>query len=421
MTAARPLKVLVTGAEEHQGLAIVRGLGLRGVPVVACGLRTRGLGLVSRYATERYTYPHPSTDRAGFTAAVEQAIAASGATLVIPGVETALVALDAERDRIERLAPLAAPSSETLALALDKARTIAVAEACGVAVPRTAHAATIDGLLEEARTFRFPVAIKPRGPARFAGTEHGHSFKVRYAATLDALRAILAELALAGDPPLVQEFATGTGLCVSALFDRGEPLGLFTYTRDREVPLGGGVSVLRTSVPTTPRVHDAVVRLLRAMRWHGVAMVEFKHDVRTDALVLMEVNGRFQASTALCVDAGMNLPWLVACLFTGRPVDVPASYRLGVRERWLRGDVTALVRHLSGEDREPSGTGLYEPPSNATVLLDFLRAFAPSMRYDEFRISDPLPGIVEGTAVAGIVARAALGVAKRGVRKLVRI
>ena len=31
------MKVLVTGAEEHQGLAVIRGLGLAGVPVVACG------------------------------------------------------------------------------------------------------------------------------------------------------------------------------------------------------------------------------------------------------------------------------------------------------------------------------------------------------------------------------------------------
>lgn len=37
-------KVLVTGAETHQGLAVIRGLA--GVPVVACGAHRRSLGFL---------------------------------------------------------------------------------------------------------------------------------------------------------------------------------------------------------------------------------------------------------------------------------------------------------------------------------------------------------------------------------------
>ena len=57
------MKVLVTGAEEHQGLAVIRGLGLAGVPVVACGASRRSLGFYSRFASEGYSYASPLLDK----------------------------------------------------------------------------------------------------------------------------------------------------------------------------------------------------------------------------------------------------------------------------------------------------------------------------------------------------------------------
>src|SRR6266705_3753708 len=74
--------------------------------------------------------------------------------------------------------------------------------------------------------------------------------------------------------------------------------------------------------------------LLREIGWHGVAMVEFKHDRATDSYTLMEINGRFQASTALSLDAGLNLPSLVAALYGVGVASPSPTYRVGVEERW---------------------------------------------------------------------------------------
>ena len=54
---ARP-RVLVTGADQHQGLAVIRGLGLAGIPVVACGPCRWSLGFHSRYTVERAPRQH---------------------------------------------------------------------------------------------------------------------------------------------------------------------------------------------------------------------------------------------------------------------------------------------------------------------------------------------------------------------------
>ena len=109
------------------------------------------------------------------------------------------------------------------------------------------------------------------------------------------------------------------------------------------------MSVLRESIPLDRKVASYVTRMLAELEWHGVAMVEFKHDEARDDHILMEINPRFQASTALSLDAGLNLPQLVAHLYGCAPAPrVDAGYRIGVRERWLRGDLTSLAAHLGG-------------------------------------------------------------------------
>lgn len=194
---------------------------------------------------------------------------------------------------------------------------------------------------------------------------------------------------------LVQEFAPGVGRCVATVCRDGRPLALFGYTREREVPLSGGVSVLRVSTPVDERLARWTTALLGATRWQGPAMVEFKYDARTDKYTLMEVNGRFQASTALSLDAGLNLPYLAACVFTDRDPGPVAPYRVGVRERWIRGDLRALLDGLatgpSSFTLAPNGASRSRP----AILGRFLRDFRPGTHYDEFKRYDWKPGLVE--------------------------
>src|SRR5205085_6819270 len=98
---------------------------------------------------------------------------------------------------------------------------------------------------------------------------------------------------------------------VFALFDRGALVADFAHRRLREKPPAGGASVLSESAPVDPCLREQVVRLLGSIGWHGVAMVEYKHDLRSGATVLMEVNGRFWGSLQLAVDAGVDFPFLL--------------------------------------------------------------------------------------------------------------
>jgi len=387
------MRVMVTGAEEHQGLAVIRGLGLRGIPVVACGAKRTSLGFASKFAVERHTYTSPYADRSRFADDIVAIARHSKAGLIMPAVESTLVVLDEYRTAVEAVSRLAAPSSHTLALALDKLATLQLAQQVDVPVPRTAYAETSADLLHQAAQLAFPVALKPRGHPLYRRTANALGFKVRYASTIDDLRQILGSLRAGAQLPLVQEYAPGVGVCVSAVCHSGAPVALFPYLRVREFPRTGGVSVVRRSLPLDERLGEYVSRLLRASQWHGIAMVEFRHDPRTQRYVLMEINGRFQASTALSIDAGLNLPYLVYAVYTDQPLTPPFSYEVGVEERWLYGDLLSLGQYLAGETQKsglPQGNGPW--PSRAAGLLEFLMSFRPGMNYDEFKWYDCRPG-----------------------------
>lgn len=392
-------KVLVTGAEEHQGLAVIRGLGLAGIPVVACGSKARSIGFYSRFAGERACYCSPFQNPARFVDDILAAAQQTGARLVIPSVESTLVALDAQRERLEKHCVLAAPSSRVLECAIDKWKTLALARAVGVPVPNTWLFSSPEEMAQSAEALSYPVAIKPRGNRLHAATLHSLKFKSKYATSAEHLRRLAAELPGNGGNLLAQQFINGQGLCVAAVADRGRLLAAFAYERTREWPLTGGVSVLRQSVALEDQLRNYVTNLLGSLGWHGVAMVEFKRKA-DGPYVLMEINGRFQASTALSLDAGLNFPSLVYQLYTSQPVLPAMAYPPGVSERWLRGDWLALLDYFSGRTQSQA-VNPAALPTRLQAALQFARAFRPGTHYDEFKRWDYKPGFLEAGEIVG--------------------
>jgi len=70
---------------------------------------------------------------------------------------------------------------------------------------------------------------------------------------------------------------------------------------------------------------------------------------------LIEVNARFWGSLQLAVDAGVDFPWMLYRLAAGESVPPVDSYRIGIRNRWLLGDLDNLYLQWKSR-RFPSGT-----------------------------------------------------------------
>lgn len=391
------MDVLVTGADQHQSLAIIRSLGKKGLKVLACGPDKNSLGFFSRYAAARHVYTSPLVDSASFIDDIINILKIYKVKLIIPSIESTLAVLDEHRIDIEKLSPIASPSSEIINRALDKKKTYEIAQSAGVPIPKTAYVSSIAEGLEVCDRFGYPVALKPRGLKVYKKIPGELDFKVAYASSRKELLEILEKCSETGVYPIIQQFCEGIGICVSTLVSDGAIQAMFQYRRLRETPITGGVSVVRESMQLDPRLKGYVTDLLKAMDWYGIAMVEFKYNEKQDKYTLMEVNGRFQASTALALHAGVDLPYMVYELFANKNKIFSDGYRTGVKCRWLRGDLKGLEKYLTGDTQNEFVTsGRKNLPSKKKVLIDFLKDFNPAIYGDIFSVVDPMPGIHEG-------------------------
>jgi hypothetical protein len=191
----------------------------------------------------------------------------------------------------------------------------------------------------------------------------------------------------------MQERIPGSGIGVFACYQNGKMVSLFGHRRIREKPPSGGVSVLRESVPVSPQARASTAKLLDHLKWHGVAMVEFKMDDRDGLPKLMEINGRFWGSLQLAIDAGVDFPGILLRIAQGETVEPVFSYKEGVKTRWLWGDVDSLMMLLV--KRRAS---LHLPeyhPGRIRTIFDFLRFFGKDLHYEIESREDPRPSLHE--------------------------
>ncbi len=390
------MDVLVAGCDAHQSLAVIRSLGRKGIKVLAAGAEAQSIGFYSRYTSGRWIYPSPFVDKRAFIESILQALNQYKVKLVFPAIESTLVVLDQYRKDVEKLARLAAAPSASIELAIDKVNTYEIAVKAGVPVPETAEIHDPEEALAIAESLGYPVILKRKGNMLHQSVPGGIELKVAYASNPETLYEAVTKHSKNGFYPIMQKFYGGVGVCVTAVMSHSEPLVLFAYRRSRENPITGGQSVLRESLPLDSRLREYVLKLLNAMNYEGPAMVEFKYDSERDRYVLMEVNPRINLSTALSLHAGADIPYVVYELFANGRKIRKNEYKIGVKCRWLRGDLSSLEHFLRGDtQREYLLNELRALPSKGKVLLDFFKAFSPSVKGDVFSLDDPLPGVVE--------------------------
>ena len=116
-------------------------------------------------------------------------------------------------------------------------------------------------------------------------------------------------------------------------------------------------------------------------------MVEFRVPPKKPP-VFLEVNGRFWNSLALPCFSGVEFPALLAMMAEKGDVPPVLNYSVGVRCRWLSGDVRHLLDVWRGAPKGYPG----EYPARLRALADVLTP-VPGTFHDLFRWDDPLPEI----------------------------
>jgi predicted ATP-grasp superfamily ATP-dependent carboligase len=384
--------VLVTDAGRGSAIAIIRSLGRKGYRVIAADSNPQSLGFYSRYASERLVYPAPETNPLEFCDCLLSHAKTMGIDLIIPATDLAIQPLARARVSFDGVTRLALPENSLLEVVTDKAKTVDLAKRLGVPVPATFLVHTAEEALAKVDELGWPIVLKPQSSKQMREDKGIDSFKVTYANDRSELHTTMK--AFEGRcAVLLQSYCNGIGLGVELLMHDGEPLAAFQHKRRREIPLTGGASAYRESVPLDPTLYDYSVRLLREHRWTGLAMVEFKANGL--GAKLMEINGRVWGSLPLAVASGVDFPGMLADMYMrGAGSIMPqldTHYKLGVRCRDVQRDLMWIVSVFMQRRRYP----FLKMPGRLAALRALLGFFNPMRKFDLLTLDDPLPGIME--------------------------
>ena len=385
------MRVLITDGNERAALAAARSLVQAGHAVSVCTPARLSLAGVSRGVRPHRVGNDPLLNPAGYVSDLAQFARRGSPTVLLPMTDASVEAVLEHRDELPAGVTIPLPDLATYRAASDKAHVMALAEASGFGVPETRILATAVDAIPGAAFF--PAFVKPhRSVVRVGGVRR--KVPVTPVADASACRAALAALPASAFPVLLQRRVSGAGEGFFALRWEGRTVAMFAHRRLREKPPSGGVSVYRESIPLEEGLAGPGLRLLEALDWNGVAMIECKRDAATGRQVIMEVNGRFWGSLQLAIDAGVDFPDLLVRCAAGETVPAPRDYRVGIRSRWFWGDVDQLYLRLRNGG------------SRVQAVREFFRRGVGD-RSEVLRWRDPVPFLVETLQWFGVIPRTA--------------
>ncbi len=386
-------KILVLDANQRSALAATRALGKKGISVVTGDATRRTLAGSSKYSAASIVYPSPYDAPAAFVSALSGIITQHRIDTLFPMTDVTTALVLKHRAQLQGVR-IAAPDFETYDTVTDKYRLFQIAQKLGLPMPATYFIAAGSTSSDLPEDLSFPAVIKP-ARSRILAEGHWISTSVKIAQTREELQRIVSTHAwLQHSPFLIQEYIHGQGQGIFALYDQGRPVVFFAHKRLREKPPEGGVSVLSESAPVSPRMRQIAEALLTPLKWHGVAMVEFK--VSQDGTpYLMEINGRFWGSLQLAIDAGVDFPYLLYRVAHGEGIEPIETYPTGIRSRWLLGDLDHLYLKLKAS-RSKVGLG-----EKLRAIGRFCLPFPRRTRYEVNRLDDLGPFLFELRAYCG--------------------
>jgi predicted ATP-grasp superfamily ATP-dependent carboligase len=307
--------------------------------------------------------------------------------LLVPSHDGSIQAFRARRAEVERRTFLPLASEAALDIVVSKTRTLALAEELGIAVPRSILVSDSGDVRAAISDLGLPAVVKP---IRSWGEQEGLGTRVACESVLnveEALRRVEAMQA-AGGQILIQEWLPGRRDAVTFFYLNDTIWARFAQTSYREFPPLGGSSVLCESISPLADLVEPAERLVRAMSLEGCPMVEFRRD-HAGRPVLMEVNPRLAGSVELAISAGVDFPTLLHSWAVGAPLQKVTSYRVGLRQRWLVGDLENLRCTFAALKRPDASS---PAQAVATFLFDFVRRPSQLAVVDA---RDMMPALVE--------------------------
>ena len=369
---------LVMGAD-YRALGVARSLGRRGIPVWLINQGGHLVASTSRYVRRRL--PWPVCDDHGKISFLLRLCASQNLKgwILIPTDDYTVGLVSNHHQALSGGYQVSVPPWETLRWACDKRLLYQLAERVQVHQPWTfcpstrQELATID--------FPFPVILKPALRLRPSNLSVPKAWRAEDRESLFK-RYDEASALLPAEDLIIQEMVPGGGeaqFSYAALCKDGRSLASVVARRTRQFPRDFGQLSTYVETIDAPEVIEPAERLLAAVRFTGLAEVEFKNDPRDGQFRVLDINPRVWGWHTLCSRAGVDFSYLLWLLVRGEPVP---HLRGREGERWV---------HLLADLR----MAIEEILRGRLSWREYLRSIRSPVESAIFSWDDPLPGLLD--------------------------
>ena len=346
--------------------ATLRDLYNHNLLVDTCDCSKVGMCQMSRFVKSKHIYTDPLLNKKQFCIDIFNLLNNTKPRLFLPSHdETVTIAENVEFYPKETLIPI--PHLDQLQLANDKSQMQEFAQKKRVTCATRISYQTVNDLLSSVAEGQKTVVRLRRG-----NSAKGVFYATGPKETSGIVDSVIKKFNCSDKRlPVVQNYVDGEGWGVSCLYWNGERIAHFTHRRLREKTITGGTSTLREHQPNS-LLEQMAFTLLDALKWHGLAMVEFKYDPVNKKAYFIEINPRLWGSIHLAISAGVEFPYLLYLCATKGPEDAckyqkSCMVKYPWRSRWYLGDCIGAVDRLkNGRFKEalhcflPGGTDTYD-------------------------------------------------------------
>ncbi len=258
------------------------------------------------------------------------------------------------------------------AIAADKSETVDAALKYGVLVPETYNITdNFDNL-----NINFPLLIKPSGGSR-------GQYLIKSRAELDRTLSIIDKYR---ENYIAQEWIPGNvrNLCTfGTIFDENsQPKAIFTARRlsvMQSKQIHQGITTYLVS-ERIPELVESSIKFLKAIKWKGIAELEYKFDERDSKFKLLEINPRIWSWTKLPAACGVDFAKIYYDLLCGKNVSPVFEFRTGVTYlRCLMDTYSSFYRFVTGEDKL------------SDICRDLLKKYSKTVFNSKDNLIDELP------------------------------
>ena len=367
----------------YTGLGIAHNLRGYGLRVIGLSADRQAYGRFSRFCEVRES-PNSQENPEELKSYLLGLVGELNGAIIFPTRDADVLFLDHYREELEPCFRLAIPPRECLQNVVDKGKLVEIALRAGVSVPRTVVVRTREHISRVGDAVGYPCVVKPVRSADWRG---GHNWekvggrKAFLVRNVVELEKEYAQIVSVTPELLIQEWIPGRPDQIVILGgyvgEDADPLAYFTARKLIQSPEDFGTGCIVESVDL-PGLLEPTIRLWRALKYRGMAEVEYKRDARTDEYKLIEINTRHWDWHRLGMASGVNVSWAAYCDLAG--ISVSRKSPSIVPAKWIAEDATLLYLLRGVYHREIRLRSLQKDLSGRRL-------------YGIFAWSDPLPFI----------------------------